>query len=78
MLPGGVEACVLRAVYEKLLRRDQGEETLRIECKGNAAAMLGATKNTKGPSDTDGLRLQVKLVAGARNRRYLQLWNGAA
>jgi hypothetical protein len=42
------------------------------------AAMLGASVQRKRPSDSDDLSLQVALVAGACNQRYLQLWSGAA
>ena len=52
--------------------------TLRIELKGNLAAMLAAAQKTKRPPETGDLFEQVALVAGARNRRYLELWNGAA
>jgi hypothetical protein len=40
--------------------------------------MLGATVQTKRSSESDDLSLQVSLVAGACNQRYLQLWSGAA
>ncbi len=43
---------------------------LRIELKGNLAAMLGATVQKKRPSESDDLSLQVSMVAGARNRQY--------
>jgi len=38
---------------------------LQIELRGNLAAMLGATVQTKRSSETDDLSLQVSLVAGA-------------
>ena len=38
---------------------------LRIELKGNLAAMLGATVQKKRPSESDDLSLQVSMVAGA-------------
>ena len=58
--------------------RDMGESPcLQIELR-NLAAMLGATAQTKRSPDSDDLSLQVSLVAGARNQRYLQLWSGAA
>jgi hypothetical protein len=53
---------------------DHGE--LRIELKGNVAAMLGATVQTKRSSESDDLSLQVSLVVGG-NHRYLQLWSVA-
>jgi len=51
---------------------------LRIELKGNLAAMLGAAQNAKRSPETGDLSLQVVLVAGARNQHYLQLWRPAA
>jgi len=51
---------------------------LRIELKGNLAAMLGATVQSKRASETEALSLQVSMVAGARNQHYLQLWRPAA
>lgn len=54
------------------------EMVLQIELRGNLAAMLGATVQTKRSSDSDDLSLQLSLVAGACNQRYLQLWSGAA
>jgi hypothetical protein len=42
-------------------------EVLQIELRGNLAAMLGATVQTKRSSESDDLSLQVSLVAGARN-----------
>jgi site-specific DNA recombinase len=46
---------------------DRGGETLQIELRGNLAAMLGATVQTKRSSESDDLSLQVSLVAGGRN-----------
>jgi site-specific DNA recombinase len=51
---------------------------LRIELKGNLAAMLSAATNAKRSPESDDLSLQVSLVAGARNQHYLQLWRPAA
>ncbi len=51
---------------------------LRIELKGNLAAMLGAAQNAKRSPETGDLSLQVVMVAGARNQHYLQLWRPAA
>jgi hypothetical protein len=59
------------------LTPDEGRKELQIELRGNLAAMLGATVQTKRSPESDDLSLQVSLVAGARNRRYLQLWSGA-
>ena len=40
--------------------------------------MLSAATNAKRSPDTGDLLVQIKLAAGARNRRYLQLWVVAA
>lgn len=53
------------------------ENELRIELKGKLAAMLSAAQNAKRSPKGD-LSLQIAMVAGACNRRYLQLWSGAA
>ena len=79
-----VEARVLKALHEKLLRQDLSEEfcdeftremnrlrmeptqgELRIELKGNLAAMLSAATNAKRSPETGDLSLQVEMVAGA-------------
>jgi len=41
------------------------EGALRIELKGNLAAMLGATVQSKRAPETEALSLQVSMVAGA-------------
>jgi site-specific DNA recombinase len=65
----------LRGLLDTIvLTPDQGGETLLIELKGNLAAMLGATVQTKRSPESDDLSLPVSLVAGARNHHYLQLW----
>ena len=51
---------------------------LRIELRGNLAAMLTAAQKTRRSPETGDLLVPVQLVAGARNRRDLQLWSGAA
>jgi len=61
-----------------VLTPDRASEALQIKLKGNLAAMLGAAVQTKRSSESDDLSLQVSVVAGARNQRYLQLWSGAA
>jgi site-specific DNA recombinase len=67
----------LRGLIDAIvLTPNQGE--LQIELKGNLAAMLGAAQNAKRSPETGDLSLQVVMVAGACNQRYLQLWNGAA
>ena len=64
----------LRGLVDAIvLTPDPAGETLQIELRGNLAAMLGATVQTKRSSESDDLSLQVSLVAGARNHRYLQL-----
>ena len=55
-----------------------GEPRLRIELKGNLAEMLGATVQIKRAPETEALSLEVSMVAGACNPRYLQLWSGVA
>jgi site-specific DNA recombinase len=56
----------LRGLVDAIvLTPDQGGETLRIELRGNLAAMLGATVQRKRSSESDDLSLQVSLVAGA-------------
>jgi hypothetical protein len=61
----------LRGLVDAIvLTPDQDGETLQIELRGNLAAMLGATVQTKRSSESDDLSLQVSLVAGARNRQY--------
>ena len=59
-----------------VLTPNQGE--LRIELKGNLAAMLGATVQTKRSPETGDLSLQVVMVAGARRTLYRRLcWTAA-
>jgi len=61
----------LRGLVEAIvLTPDHAGETLQIELRGNLAAMLGATVQTKRSPESDDLSLQVSLVAGARNRQY--------
>jgi site-specific DNA recombinase len=54
------------------------EGELRIELKGNLAAMLSAAENAKRSPETGDLLLQVAMVAGARNKLYRQLCWAAA
>jgi hypothetical protein len=59
----------LRGLIDAIvLMPNQGE--LQIELKGNLAAMLGATVQSKRSPETGDLSLQVSMVAGARNRQY--------
>ncbi len=48
-----------------VLTPDPAREALQIELRGNLAAMLGATVQTKRSSKSDDLSVQVSLVAGA-------------
>ena len=82
-LRGLIDAIVLTPDHGQPMSRDgegmsSSEAVLRIELKGNLAAMLGAAQNAKRSPETGDLTLQVVLVAGACNQRYLQLWRGAA
>ena len=54
-----------------LLTPVQGELTILV--KGDLAVMLAASGRNEAAQ-----REQLTLVAGACNRRYLQLWGGAA
>jgi len=40
--------------------------------------MLDEARDSKRSPETGDLLLQIQLVAGAGNQRYLQLWSGAA
>jgi hypothetical protein len=51
---------------------------LKITLKGDLAGMLSAARDSKKSPDTGDLLVQIKLVAGARNQHYLQLWRPAA
>src|SRR5262245_46454044 len=51
---------------------------LRIELKGNLAAMLSAATNAKRSPETGDLSLQVEMVAGARNHLDLEFAWAAA
>ena len=56
----------LRGLVDAIvLKPDQGGEELQIDLRGNLAAMLGATVQTKRSPESDDLSLQVSLVAGA-------------
>ena len=56
----------LRGLVDAIaLTPDGSKEELGIELRGNLAAMLGATVQTKRSPETDDLSLQVSLVAGA-------------
>jgi site-specific DNA recombinase len=54
---------LLRGLIDEIvLNPEQGQ--LRVDLRGNLAAMLRAATDAERPSDTDGLHLQAKLVAG--------------
>jgi site-specific DNA recombinase len=56
----------LRGVVDAIvLSPDESGKALQIDLRGNLAAMLGATVQTKRSSKTNDLSLQVSLVAGA-------------
>lgn len=67
----------IRALIEAILLEPDGDE-LKIRLKGDLAGMLSAARDNKRSPDTGDLLVQIKLVAGASNQRYLQLWSGAA
>jgi DNA invertase Pin-like site-specific DNA recombinase len=65
-------------VYAIVLTPDPAREALQIELRGNLAAMLGATVQTKRSPESDDLSLQVSLVAGACNPLNLEFaWSAA-
>jgi hypothetical protein len=59
-----------------ILTPDEG--ALRIELRGNLAAMLSAATNAKRSPGTGDLSLQVEMVAGARNHLNLEFAWAAA
>jgi site-specific DNA recombinase len=67
----------IRALVEAILLEPDGEQ-LKITLKGDLAGMLNAARDSKRSPDTGDLMVQIKLVAGARNQHYLQLWRPAA
>jgi site-specific DNA recombinase len=68
---------MLRGLIEAIVLTSQDGQ-LRIELRGNLAAMLAAAQQTKRSPETGDLLVLVQLVAGARNQHYLQLWRPAA
>jgi site-specific DNA recombinase len=70
-------ADAIRALVEAIVLEPDGE-CLKITLKGDLAGMLSAARDSKRSPDTGDLMVQIKLVAGACNQRYLQLWSGAA
>ena len=68
---------MLRGLIDSIvLMPEKGQ--LRIELRGNLAAMLTAAQKTRRSPETGDLLMPVQLVAGARNQHYLQLWRPAA
>jgi DNA invertase Pin-like site-specific DNA recombinase len=68
---------LLRGLIESIVLTPE-EGQLRIELKGNLAAMLTVAQQTKRSPETGDLLVPVQMVAGARNQHYLQLWRPAA
>ena len=68
---------MLRGLIDSIvLIPDEGQ--LRIELRGDLAAMLTAAQQTKR-SPTNGRPSRAGTIGcGACNQRYLQLWSGAA
>jgi hypothetical protein len=72
---GAVQA--IRALIDAIVLEPDGDK-LKITLKGDLAGMLSAARDSKRSPDSGDLLVQIKLVAGACNRRYLQLWSVAA
>lgn len=68
---------MLRGLIDSIVLVPEGGQ-LRIELRGNLAAMLTAAQQTKRSPETGDLFVPIQLVAGARNQHYLQLWRPAA
>ena len=67
----------LRGLIDAIVLIPEGDQ-LRIELKGNLAAMLTAAQKTKRSPETGDLLVPIQMVAGARSHRHLPLWVGAA
>ena len=67
----------IRALIEAILLEPDGQG-LKITLKGDLAGMLSAARDSKRSPDTGDLFVQIKLVAGARNKLYRQLCWAAA
>jgi hypothetical protein len=71
--PVRTPAALRKIIEDIVLTPEQGQ--LGILVKGELARLLAVTV----PADqAEEFRERVSLVAGASNRRYLQLWSGAA
>jgi site-specific DNA recombinase len=68
---------MLRGLIDSIVLTPE-EGHLRIELRGNLAAMVAAAQHTKRSPETGDLFVPIQLVAGACNQRYLQLWSGVA
>lgn len=67
----------LRGLIDSIvLMPEKGQ--LRIELRGNLAAMLTVAQQTKRSPETGDLSMPVQMVAGARNKLYRQLCWAAA
>ncbi len=60
----------LRGLIDSIVLSPEGGQ-LRIELRGNLAAMLTAAQTAKRSPETGDLSMPVQLVAGARNHLYL-------
>jgi hypothetical protein len=67
----------IRALIEVILLEPDGDE-LKITLRGDLAGMLSAARDSKRSPETGDLLVQIKLVAGARNKLYRQLCWAAA
>lgn len=61
------QKALLRGLIDAIILTPSDRE-LRIELKGNLAAMLSAATNAKRSSETGDLELQMAMVAGTRSR----------
>jgi DNA invertase Pin-like site-specific DNA recombinase len=68
---------MLRGLIDSIVLTPE-EGQLRIELRGNLAAMLTAAQQTKRSPESGDLIVPVQLVAGARNKLYRQLCWAAA
>ena len=68
---------MLRGLIDSIVLTPE-EGQLRIELRGNLAAMLTAAQQTKRSPETGDLHVPVQLVAGARNPLNLEFSWAAA
>ena len=62
-------ADAIRALVEAILLEPDGDE-LKITLKGDLAGMLNAARDSKRAPDTGDPLVQIRLIAGARNKLY--------